>query len=68
VSHLEAQKFNHWPVKGTKGGVSCVAWGKRYQSAKTFARGVMWQFVCFEDHHMKTSIQKPATVMSDEPL
>lgn len=29
----------------------------------------MWYFVCFEDNHMKTSIQKPATVvMSDEPL
>jgi hypothetical protein len=54
--------------KEPKGGVSSVAWEKRYQSANTFARGELWHFVCFEDNHMKTSIQKPATVMSDEPL
>jgi hypothetical protein len=61
LSRLEAQKFNHWPVKGTKRRcVVCSLWKKRSTSSY-FCRGcgvALCVSPCFEEHHTKTNTLK----------
>jgi hypothetical protein len=58
-SCLEAQNFNHWPVKGIKRRCVMCSLRKKWSTSSYFCRGcgvTLCVSPCFEKYHMKTNI------------
>jgi hypothetical protein len=59
LSCLEAQKFNHWPVKGTKKRCVVCSLRKKWSTSSYLCLGCVIALrvsPCFEEYHTKTNI------------
>jgi predicted nucleic acid binding AN1-type Zn finger protein len=59
LSRLEAHKFNHWPVKGTKRRCVVCSLRKKWSTSSYFCWGcavTLCVSPCFEEYHTKTNI------------